>query len=191
MSWREVEKYSQRPSRDQPSSCSEASSHVSRAQLAAGEVEHVDVAVARCASRRTPAAGRRASTAGATRCAGCDTSSRASPPAAGTVQMSPPETKAISAPSGETAGSLNAGCGAAFGACAVRARAMVRARQSATSVLRMESPSSADQQLAVGSWHLAFSTWPRACRVRPSRSVLRAVAAGAPMHLRDFGIQIR
>ena len=37
--------------------------------------------------------------------AGCETNSRASPPAVGTVQMSPPETTAISRPSGEMPGS--------------------------------------------------------------------------------------
>src|SRR6185503_5492412 len=41
--------------------------------------------------------------------AGCETSRRAVPPAAGTVQMSPPETKAISLPSGEMPGSAKAG----------------------------------------------------------------------------------
>src|SRR5258706_2054495 len=44
--------------------------------------------------------------------AGCETSSRASPPAAGTVQISPPETNAISTPSGESAGSVKYGCAA-------------------------------------------------------------------------------
>src|SRR5437588_264993 len=48
----------------------------------------------------------------------CDTSSRASPPDAGTVQMSPPETNAISRWSGEMAGSENEGRAGA-GACAV------------------------------------------------------------------------
>src|SRR5580704_8050806 len=41
--------------------------------------------------------------------AGCVTSRCASPPAAATVQMSPPDTNAISRPSGEIAGSLNDG----------------------------------------------------------------------------------
>src|SRR5580704_5670373 len=41
--------------------------------------------------------------------AGCVTSRCASPPAAATVQISPPETNAISRPSGEIAGSLNEG----------------------------------------------------------------------------------
>src|SRR6185503_1237448 len=41
--------------------------------------------------------------------AGCDTSNRAVPPAVGTVQMSPPDTKEISAPSGEIPGSPKAG----------------------------------------------------------------------------------
>src|SRR5471032_2117377 len=41
--------------------------------------------------------------------AGSATSSRASPPAAGTVQMSPPETNATSRPSGEIPGSVSAG----------------------------------------------------------------------------------
>src|SRR5437660_10370412 len=45
--------------------------------------------------------------------AGWDTSKRASPPLAGTVQISPPETNAISAPSGDNAGSVKYGCGAA------------------------------------------------------------------------------
>src|SRR3954469_20535284 len=48
--------------------------------------------------------------------AGCDTSSRASPPLAGTVHTSPPETKAISPASGESEGSAKeaAGAGAAW-----------------------------------------------------------------------------
>src|SRR6478736_1199634 len=43
--------------------------------------------------------------------AGCDTSRRASPPVAGTVQMSPPETNAISRRSGDNDGSDMAACG--------------------------------------------------------------------------------
>ena len=50
--------------------------------------------------------------------ASCATSRRASPPAAGTVQMSPLETTAISERSGEIAGSLNDASGA--GASPVR-----------------------------------------------------------------------
>src|SRR5438874_7442883 len=42
--------------------------------------------------------------------AGCDTSRCASPPAAGTVQMSPPDENAISEPSGESDGSVKYGC---------------------------------------------------------------------------------
>src|SRR5579871_4557866 len=45
--------------------------------------------------------------------AGCDTTRCASPPAAGTVQMSPPETKAISERSGERAGSKKETLGSA------------------------------------------------------------------------------
>src|SRR2546423_1323854 len=41
--------------------------------------------------------------------AGCETSSRATPPDVGTVQMSPPDTKAISERSGERAGSVKYG----------------------------------------------------------------------------------
>src|ERR1700712_2162661 len=41
--------------------------------------------------------------------AGSEISNRASPPAAGTVQISPPEAKATSLPSGESAGSDNEG----------------------------------------------------------------------------------
>src|ERR1051326_1750816 len=41
--------------------------------------------------------------------AGCETSRCASPPAEGTVQMSPPEENAISEPSGESAGSVKYG----------------------------------------------------------------------------------
>jgi hypothetical protein len=44
-----------------------------------------------------------------------ETSSRASPPAAGTVQMSPPETNAISLPSGAMAGSAEHGLRGALG----------------------------------------------------------------------------
>src|SRR6185503_2971585 len=44
--------------------------------------------------------------------AGLDTSKRASPPLAETVQISPPETKAISARSGDNAGSAKLGRGA-------------------------------------------------------------------------------
>src|SRR5581483_11117060 len=44
--------------------------------------------------------------------AGCATSRRASPPAAGAVQMSPPETKAISLPSGDRLGSPKERAGA-------------------------------------------------------------------------------
>ena len=47
--------------------------------------------------------------------AGSATSSRASPPLAGTVQMSPPDVNAISRPSGEMPGSANAYLGAAEG----------------------------------------------------------------------------
>src|SRR5439155_776229 len=53
--------------------------------------------------------------------AGCDTSSRASPPRAGTSQMSPPLTNAIVEPSGEMPGSAKDGSDAAAalrGACA-------------------------------------------------------------------------
>src|SRR5262245_25886601 len=55
--------------------------------------------------------------------AGCETSRWASPPAAGTSQMSPPLTNAIVAPSGEMPGSANDGNGetAPRGACAVAA----------------------------------------------------------------------
>src|SRR5580765_1121752 len=45
--------------------------------------------------------------------ASCATSNRASPPDAGTVQISPPDTKAISLPSGEMPGSANDNCGGA------------------------------------------------------------------------------
>src|SRR4051812_7179291 len=41
--------------------------------------------------------------------AGCETSRRAMPPSAGTDQMSPPETKAISFRSGEKEGSVKSG----------------------------------------------------------------------------------
>src|ERR1700730_17259976 len=41
--------------------------------------------------------------------AGCETSSRATPPEAGAVQISPPETNAISERSGESAGSVRYG----------------------------------------------------------------------------------
>src|SRR6185369_6452727 len=41
--------------------------------------------------------------------AGCDTSSDATPPVAGTVQISPPETNAISFRSGESDGSVKYG----------------------------------------------------------------------------------
>src|SRR5215217_8609375 len=47
----------------------------------------------------------------------CETSSRACPPAPGTVQMSPPETNAISVPSAAIDGSASAGR-AATGDCA-------------------------------------------------------------------------
>src|SRR5581483_11440063 len=49
--------------------------------------------------------------------AGCDTSKCASPPVAGTIQISPPETNAISWPSGEIAGSANDGRGVPVGRC--------------------------------------------------------------------------
>src|SRR6185369_5047597 len=45
--------------------------------------------------------------------AGCDTSSDATPPTAGTVQISPPETNAISLRSGESDGSVKYGRGSA------------------------------------------------------------------------------
>src|SRR6187399_469157 len=47
--------------------------------------------------------------------AACDTSSRASPPAIGTDQMSPPEPNAISERSGEIAGSVKYGRGSTEG----------------------------------------------------------------------------
>src|SRR4051812_49733308 len=47
--------------------------------------------------------------------AALEISRRASPPDAGTVQMSPPETKAISVPSGEMPGSAKAGFAAGAG----------------------------------------------------------------------------
>ena len=64
--------------------------------------------------------GRPASRAARVSVAGCDTSRRASPPAAGTVQMSPPETKAISRPSGESEGSASAAWGHGCWCLAVR-----------------------------------------------------------------------
>src|SRR6185369_12280840 len=45
--------------------------------------------------------------------AGCETSNDATPPAAGTVQISPPETNAISLRSGESDGSVKYGRGSA------------------------------------------------------------------------------
>src|SRR6476619_6623805 len=60
--------------------------------------------------------------------AGCETTRRASPPAAGTSQMSPPLTNAIVAPSGEMPGSANDGSGdtAPRGACAEAAGAALK-----------------------------------------------------------------
>src|SRR5579862_2806306 len=57
----------------------------------------------------------------------CETNSRASPPAAGAVQISPPETNAISERSGEMHGSAKEGlasmAGASFSANATRSNA--------------------------------------------------------------------
>ncbi len=67
--------------------------------------------------------------------AGFDTRRRASPPAAGTVQMSPPEAKAISERSGAMAGSVKSGRGA--GACAVaRGAGQASAAASASAAAR-------------------------------------------------------
>ena len=62
--------------------------------------------------------------------AGCETSSRASPPVAATDQMSPPDTKAISRPSAEMPGSAST----AGGPCARDpvVRATIRQPASAT-----------------------------------------------------------
>src|SRR5260370_20709147 len=60
--------------------------------------------------------------------AGCVTSRCASPPAAPTVQMSPPDTNAISRPSGEIAGSLNDG----RAVCAIVPFPATKAQQTST-----------------------------------------------------------
>src|SRR5215210_6447331 len=60
---------------------------------------------------------------------GCDTSSRATPPAVGTVQMSPPDANAISLWSGEIPGSAKVGtaAGAPLWAAAATGTAMAHA----------------------------------------------------------------
>src|SRR5579885_3567379 len=60
--------------------------------------------------------------------AGLATSSRASPPVSGTVQMSPPETKAIVFPSAESEGSENGGCVAENADAAKRSAIAARRR---------------------------------------------------------------
>src|SRR4030095_1946792 len=66
--------------------------------------------------------------------AGCETIRGASPPAATTVQMSPPETKAISEPSGESAGSVKYGWDGRDAGCARAAIEKRASREDATSI---------------------------------------------------------
>src|ERR1035437_838844 len=68
--------------------------------------------------------------------AGCETSSRASPPANGTVQMSPPETKAISLWSGERLGSAIEGVAVTAEARALRFVAVMTIAARASTMAR-------------------------------------------------------
>ncbi len=80
-------------------------------QLAGGEGEHVHVAAGRCGWRRRRAGNHRASRAGAILPPDRKAAGARHRRWAGTVQMSPPLTKAISLPSGERAGCASEGSG--------------------------------------------------------------------------------
>ena len=110
MSRLDEEKYSHLPSADQLSSWSGASSKVTRrsspVSRASTYTSPLPVRVEMKASERPSG-----EYSGRLSVAGWATSKRASPPATGLVQMSPPETKASSVRLGDTAGSEKYGTG--------------------------------------------------------------------------------
>src|SRR3954468_7287102 len=161
-------KYSHLPSRDQPSSCSAPSSNVTRRTSPVANVR----------TWTSPPPVRVETNAncflsgeyiGRLSLAALEISRRASPPDAGTVQMSPPETKAISVPSGEMPGSAKAGFAAGAGRVCASSAVSRQIKSERCIMRRLYRTGSTYDYTCEGSWR------PLHCaeRDRTPRRVLR------------------